>query len=235
MMNLDGARSGGGETPDGWKPKKTRPPYEAAAANHAEDNNPFPGDWRVKQSKQNRMNGNDDPSKLHEQPPAAAPQSSPDMEYADDSEEKKDDAKPEGEAKARKGEKFKFYKDSPYEVSNMGRIRRGSKILKPRISSRGFAYLHASYNGQIKQPSFHSLVMELFGPKPPKGVKNPVISHKNDKKTDNRIENLKWQSNAKNTEDAYDHGLYEDKGANNPEWRKKNGKKGEKKAPHPED
>lgn len=233
MMNFDNVRAGGGETPEGWKPKKTRPHYEAQATDLAEDDNPFPGDWKVKQSKQNRMNGNDDPSKLRDKPPAA-PASDPDMDYADETEDA-DGPEAEGQVKDLEGEKWKTWKDSPYQISNKGRARRGSKILKPRISSRGFAYLHASYNGQQLQPSYHSLVLELFGPKPPKGVKNPVISHKNNKKTDNRIENLKWQSNAKNTEDAYDDGLYEDKGANNAEWRKKNGKHGEKKKPDPED
>ena len=91
-----------------------------------------------------------------------------------------------------------------------------------------FAYLHASYNGEVTQPSYHSMVLEAFGVKPPKGVKNPVISHKNNKKTDNRLSNLKYASTSDNTQDAYSDGLIDKKGSNNKDWRKENGSDGSK-------
>jgi hypothetical protein len=223
MMNLDGARGGDGfSSPDGWKSKKSRPKYEKPAGTFSEDDNEFPADWRVKQSRRNRMNGNDDPSQ---------------MEYSDDEEVNEDDdnnpndpdlnntpEKPD----SKKGEKWKYWKDSPYEVSNMGRVRRGNKILKPRISSRGFAYLHASYNGSQTQPSYHSMVLDAFGPPPPKGVKSPVISHKDNNKLNNKVSNLKWASTSDNTQDAYSDGLIKGKGANNQKWKKENGKDGSK-------
>lgn len=233
---MDSARGGDSlEMPEGWKAKKSKPKY-AEQENYSEDDNPFPADWRVPQSKKNRMNGNDDPPQQSsefdedEDEQAEAEQAQEETDRGDEDNNPNDpdlNNTPEKPA-SKKGEEWRYWKDSPYEVSNLGRVRRGNKVLKPRISSRGFAYLHASYNGKVTQPSYHSMVLEAFGVKPPKGVKNPVISHKNNKKTDNRLSNLKYASTSDNTQDAYSDGLIGKKGANNEKWKKENGPDGSK-------
>lgn len=231
MMNMDSARGGDGfEMPDGWKAKKSK--MSSFSKDYEEDDNEFPADWRVPQSKKNRMNGNDDPSQMEfdEDEDKEAEQKQAETDRGDEDNNPNDpdlNNTPEKPA-SKKGEEWRYWRDSPYEVSNLGRVRRGNKVLKPRISSRGFAYLHASYNGEVTQPSYHSMVLEAFGVKPPKGVKNPVISHKNNKKTDNRLSNLKYASTSDNTQDAYSDGLIDKKGSNNKDWRKENGSDGSK-------
>lgn len=209
MLNLDQAMT----SPEGWKPKKSKPRYAQAPDDVPSE---FSSEWKPMKS-----------SSYEEE-----------EESANENYDKTDDAKKSGSEDEKskedgppslKGEKWKFWGSSPYEVSNMGRVRRGAKMLKPRANPAGFLYVHASYDGKIEQPALHRMILEAFGKKPPKGTKNPVVAHKNNKKNDNRLTNLEWASTSDNTEDAYDDALYKEKGANNPEWRMKNGKNGEKK------
>lgn len=104
-------------------------------------------------------------------------------------------------------------------VSNKGRVRREEKILKECLNPAGYSYANLSYNGKNEQPAVHEMVLDAFKVPRPKGVKNPIVKHKNNKKNDNSLNNLEWGSIADNTEDAYADGLIKDKGANNPEWK----------------
>lgn len=90
-----------------------------------------------------------------------------------------------------------------YEVSNLGRVRsleryvqnhgvlelRKGRILKPGISGNGYNYICLSKNGNRKWCGVHRLVAQAFIPNP---NNLPVINHRNEVKTDNRIENLEW-------------------------------------------
>lgn len=105
-------------------------------------------------------------------------------------------------------------------VSNKGRVRRDEKILKERLNPAGYSYANLSYEGKSEQPAVHEMVLEAFKVPKPKGVKNPIVKHKNNKKDDNNLDNLEWGDIASNTQDAYSDGLVEGKGANNPKWRK---------------
>lgn len=104
-------------------------------------------------------------------------------------------------------------------VSNKGRVRRDEKILKERLNPAGYSYANLSYNGKNEQPAVHEMVLDAFKVPRPKGVENPIVKHKNNKKDDNNLDNLEWGSISDNTEDAYSDGLIKDKGANNPEWK----------------
>lgn len=112
-------------------------------------------------------------------------------------------------------EVWKFYKDSPYEVSSHGRVRRGVRILKPRPNPAGYEYANMSYNGKAEQPGYHEMVAELFLKKP-NGLKHPVVKHKNGKKSDNRVSNLEWGDVKDNTQEGYDEGHYRNRGNANP-------------------
>ncbi len=120
-----------------------------------------------------------------------------------------------------KMEKWLPWKDSPFQVSNMGRVRRihedGSvKMRKPRSDGRGKFRMNATWirNGVPYREEFfiHQAVMALFGPEKPKGD-HIVVCHKRptgeDGKPDNKLSNLYWCDRSRNVEDAWDDGLME--------------------------
>jgi hypothetical protein len=103
---------------------------------------------------------------------------------------------------------------------------RDDKILKERLNPAGYSYANLSYNGKNEQPAVHEMVLEAFKVQRPKGVKNPVVKHKDNKKNNNKLENLEWGAISDNTEEAYSDGLIEGKGADNsdskrhPDWKR---------------
>ena len=108
-------------------------------------------------------------------------------------------------------EAWKKYKDSPYEVSNKGRVRRkeanGSyNMRKPRDDDRKHLRVNLTWNGKREEPPLHQLVMELFGPPKPAG-KHVVVLHKDNNGTNNAISNLKWGTRSENVQQAHDDGL----------------------------
>lgn len=118
-------------------------------------------------------------------------------------------------------EKWLPWKDSPFQVSNMGRVRRihedGSvKMRKPRSDDRGKYRMNATWvrNGVPHREEFfiHQAVMALFGPVKPSGD-HIVVCHKKptgvDGKPNNRLSNLYWCDRSRNVEDAWNDGLME--------------------------
>lgn len=86
---------------------------------------------------------------------------------------------------------IKGYEDR-YKVSNMGRVRSRTKILK---TSEGSKYVHVILNdGNVdhrKTVSVHRLVAEAFVPNPCPGEFR-YINHKDENKRNNRADNLEW-------------------------------------------
>lgn len=93
---------------------------------------------------------------------------------------------------------------STYEVSNLGRVRRiggyhhtfyGDKyiesgfMLSPYIGDTGYPYVRLYQNGKQTHHYVHKLVATAFIPNP-NGY--DVINHKNENRSDNRVENLEW-------------------------------------------
>lgn len=83
------------------------------------------------------------------------------------------------------------------EVSSLGRVRRGStllKVSKHKVSNRkGGHYLYQSaavrYEDRVRSKTVGSLVAEGFLGARPKGL---VLVHINGDTTDDRVENLRW-------------------------------------------
>ena len=98
-------------------------------------------------------------------------------------------------------ERFKKLKFAPaYEISNLGNIKHGDKILKPTNDARG--YLKIVIDGHHYK--IHRLVAMHFKRNPDD---KPIVNHKNGNKKDNRASNLEWVTQSENVQHAWKKGL----------------------------
>lgn len=92
-----------------------------------------------------------------------------------------------------------------YEVSNYGRVKSVNMfigthiyigtILSPVITSNGYLKVSLTLKGKRKTCLIHRLVAKAFI----KNVNNlPQVNHKDEIKTNNRVENLEWCSRSYN-------------------------------------
>lgn len=86
-----------------------------------------------------------------------------------------------------------------YLVSNMGNVKCLSRnhkeyvLMKPTLDKRG--YPRVDLYGVQRNAFVHRLVAQAFIPNP---ENKRTVNHKNEVKTDNRVENLEWLTNAEN-------------------------------------
>ena len=78
-----------------------------------------------------------------------------------------------------------------YEVSNEGNVRslKRNIILNPIIVGSGYHHVCLCKDGNHYPKRINRLVAEAFIPNPDN---LPCVNHKNEIKTDNRVENLEW-------------------------------------------
>ena len=101
--------------------------------------------------------------------------------------------------------------ESRYEVSNLGRVRalpnrshRALKIVPQQKTWTGYLYAALRGDGgKDYSKAVHQLVLKAFvGPRPDK----MVVCHNNGNKQDNRLSNLRWDTQSNNAKEAYTHG-----------------------------
>lgn len=103
--------------------------------------------------------------------------------------------------------------DGRYEVSNLGRVRNlefrdtlgrrvAPRVKRPGIDSWGYAQANLRDNGEQHLVFVHRLVMEAFVGPMPEGMQ---VCHNNGDKSDNRLENLRYDTGSSNTFDSVAH------------------------------
>ena len=81
---------------------------------------------------------------------------------------------------------------------------KGKFFIKAQNKVHGYKYVGINYKDKRITKRVHRLVAEAFIPNP---ENLPIVMHLNNKKDDNRVENLKWGTIQENTKQAFDDGL----------------------------
>ena len=102
--------------------------------------------------------------------------------------------------------------DGQYEASTLGRIRsykyKKPRILKPGVTSIGkYESVVLSRYKDAKSMRVHRVILETFVGKRPEGFTG---SHINGKPSDNRLENLVWETHSENCLRRVEHGTQRD-------------------------
>jgi hypothetical protein len=87
-----------------------------------------------------------------------------------------------------------------YQVSNLGRVRKGDKPIRLRINSNGVYYVNLHQNNRTYRKCAHSLVARAFLGKPP--ADRPFIDFKNDNRMDIASDNLQYISGKEKYKDT---------------------------------
>jgi len=88
--------------------------------------------------------------------------------------------------------------NSSYDIyaSNYGRIKKGTEITTGRINKHGYMIFRTTVNDNCISMFVHRLVCLTFNGKAPNG--RNVVNHINNKRNDNRPENLEWTTQGDN-------------------------------------
>ena len=107
---------------------------------------------------------------------------------------------------------WRAVEDWPYEVSSDGRVRRSEgrcgtkrgKVLKPGRHKYGYPYVVLYDRDRVKTFTIHRLVGVAFLGKPKD--EGMMIAHNDGDPTNNRVDNLRWDTMKGNCADRRSHG-----------------------------
>lgn len=96
-----------------------------------------------------------------------------------------------------------------YEISNYGRVKsykgKNPRILNGRLDNAGYLMHYLTdTNGEAINTRCHTLVMQTFHGYPPEGM---VICHFDDIKTNNHLDNLRYDTRKENWNDIVRNGI----------------------------
>ena len=84
--------------------------------------------------------------------------------------------------------------DGMYQVSDLGRVRSRKsgewKVMRPRKVFFGYLQIDLCKSGNVKHFLVHRIVAQAFIPNDDNS--KTQINHRNEDKTDNRVDNLEW-------------------------------------------
>ena len=98
-----------------------------------------------------------------------------------------------------------------YYVSSEGRVKKNNKLLKQSFNRDGYKICYIN----LKPKTVHRLVAIAFHPNPDN---LEVVDHINEKKDDNRADNLRWVTMQQNTEYANENRKKNNKKKNYPNF-----------------
>ena len=93
-------------------------------------------------------------------------------------------------------EEWREVEGYPYEVSSLGRVRRGGRVLAPRRHSHGYHRVCFSVGGVSTDAYIHRLVCEAFHGPPP--YPDHHADHIDGTRDNNHASNLRWLSPSEN-------------------------------------
>jgi hypothetical protein len=86
-----------------------------------------------------------------------------------------------------------------YQVSDLGRVRRGNKLLHLNTNTYGYKHITLCKNNVPKTVVVHRLVADAFIENP---QSKPQINHKDGNKENNTVANLEWVTQGDNNRHA---------------------------------
>ena len=86
-----------------------------------------------------------------------------------------------------------------YEVSNMGNIRRGAKLLKPGLDTCGYRQINLYKDKSRYTRKIYRILMDAFNPNTDN---KPQIDHINRNRADDRLDNLRWVTCSENVRNS---------------------------------
>lgn len=104
-------------------------------------------------------------------------------------------------------------KDLPYEISNLGNVKRqdqskykhkGKNNIKPYLNHHGYLCVHLYKESKMYSFLIHRLIATAFIPNP---NNLPIINHIDGNALNNSISNLEWCTHQHNSKHAWDIGL----------------------------